>query len=124
MWQLRGRTAVTSELASLLDGRIDQLPDDVLHAAAAADLLRAPGPDTLTSLVGSDAVEDAETRGLIRVVAEHHSVDVRFNHPLFGELIRRRLGMAARAAAARRTRSRVTRASPCARRASGSGWRS
>ena len=31
VWQLRGRTAVTSELASLLDGRIDQLPDDVLH---------------------------------------------------------------------------------------------
>ena len=62
--------------------------------------------DTLTSLVGSDAVEDAETRGLIRVVAEHQSGDVRFNHPLFGELIRRRLGMAA----ARRLRGELVRA--------------
>src|SRR4029078_9243811 len=62
--------------------------------------------DTLTSLVGSDAVEDAETRGLIRVGAEHHCFDVRFNHPLFAELIRRRLGMAA----ARRLRGELVRA--------------
>jgi DNA-binding NarL/FixJ family response regulator len=106
VWQLRGRTAVTSELASLLDGRIDQLPDDVLHALRLLTFCEPLDLDTLTSLVGSDAVEDAETRGLIRVVAEHHGVDVRFNQPLFGELIRRRLGMAA----ARRLRGELVRA--------------
>src|SRR6476659_8795808 len=106
VWQLRGRTAVTSELASLLDGRIDQLPDDVLHLLRLLTFCEPLDLDTLTSLVGSDAVEDAETRGLIRVVAEHHSVDIRFNHPLFGELIRRRLGMAA----ARRLRGELVRA--------------
>ena len=106
VWQLRGRTAVTSELASLLDGRIDQLPDDVLHALRLLTFCEPLDLDTLTSLVGSDAVEDAETRGLIRVVAEHQSGDVRFNHPLFGELIRRRLGMAA----ARRLRGELVRA--------------
>ena len=106
VWQLRGRTAVTSELASLLDGRIDQLPDDVLHLLRLLTFCEPLDLDTLTSLVGSDAVEDAETRGLIRVVAEHHSGDVRFNHPLFGELIRRRLGMAA----ARRLRGELVRA--------------
>src|SRR6185295_17436501 len=47
-----------------------------------------------------------ETRGLIRVAVEHPSGDVRFNHPLFGELIRRRLGMAA----ARRLRGELVRA--------------
>ena len=106
VWQLRGRTAVTSELASLLDGRIDQLPDDVLHLLRLLTFCEPLDLDILTSLVGSDAVEDAETRGLIRVVAEHQSGDVRFNHPLFGELIRRRLGMAA----ARRLRGELVRA--------------
>ncbi len=106
VWQLRGRTAVTSELASLLDGRIDQLPDDVLHLLRLLTFCEPLDLDALTSLVSSDAVEDAETRGLIRVVAEHQSVDVRFNHPLFGELIRRRLGMAA----ARRLRGELVRA--------------
>ena len=51
--------------------------------------------DTLSKIVGDDALEEAETRGLIRVTKDHHSVDVRFKHPLFGEVIRRRLGMAA-----------------------------
>ena len=106
VWQLRGRTAVTSELASLLDGRIDQLPDDVLHLLRLLTFCEPLDLDTLTSLVGSNAIEDAETRGLIRVAAEHHSGDVRFNHPLFGELIRRRLGMAA----ARRLRGELVRA--------------
>ena len=106
VWQLRGRTAVTSELASLLDGRIDQLPDDVLHLLRLLTFCEPLDLDTLTSLVGSDAVEDAETRGLIRVAAEHQGVDVRFNHPLFGELIRRRLGMAA----VRRLRGELVRA--------------
>jgi DNA-binding NarL/FixJ family response regulator/DNA replicative helicase MCM subunit Mcm2 (Cdc46/Mcm family) len=106
VWQLRGRTAVTSELASLLDGRIDQLPDDVLHLLGLLTFCEPLDLDTLTSLVGNGPVEDAETRGLIRVVAEHHGVDVRFNHPLFGELIRRRLGMAA----ARRLRGELVRA--------------
>ena len=51
-------------------------------------------------------MEEAESRGLIRVVEDHGSIDVRFNHPLFGEVIRRRLGMAA----ARRLRGEVVRA--------------
>src|SRR6185312_7585501 len=106
VWQLRGRTAVTSELASLLDSRVDQLPDGVLHALRLLTFCEPLDLDTLTEIVGADAVEDAEARGLVRVVEEHHSIDVRFNHPLFGEVIRRRLGMAA----ARRLRGEVVRA--------------
>ncbi|HEV7419015.1 MAG TPA: helix-turn-helix transcriptional regulator, partial [Mycobacterium sp.] len=62
--------------------------------------------DTLSGIVGANAVEEAENRGLVRVVEDHDSVDVRFNHPLFGEVIRRRLGMAG----ARRLRGEVVRA--------------
>jgi DNA-binding NarL/FixJ family response regulator len=106
VWQLRGRTAVTSELASLLDSRVDQLPDNVLHALRLLTFCEPLDLDTLSGIAGVDAVEDAENRGLIRVVEEHSGIEVRFNHPLFGEVIRRRLGMAA----ARRLRGEVVRA--------------
>jgi DNA-binding CsgD family transcriptional regulator len=106
VWQLRGRTAVTSELASLLDSRVEQLPDNVLHTLRLLTFCEPLDLDTLCDIVGAEAVEDAENRGLIRVVEDHSSVDVRFNHPLFGEVIRRRLGMAA----ARRLRGEVVRA--------------
>ena len=106
VWQLRGRTAVTSELASLLDSRVDQLPDNVLHALRLLTFCEPLDLDALSSIAGAEAVEEAESRGLIRVVEEHNGIDVRFNHPLFGEAIRRRLGMAA----ARRLRGEVVRA--------------
>ena len=106
VWQLRGRTAVTSELASLLDSRVEQLPDDVLHTLRLLTFCEPLDLDTLSDIVGAEAVEEAESRGLIRVVEDHSSIDVRFNHPLFGEVIRRRLGMAA----ARRLRGEVVRA--------------
>ncbi|MFY9916940.1 MAG: LuxR C-terminal-related transcriptional regulator, partial [Mycobacterium sp.] len=106
VWQLRGRTAVTSELASLLDSRVDQLPDNVLHALRLLTFCEPLDLDALSSIAGVEAVEEAESRGLIRVVEEHNGIDVRFNHPLFGEAIRRRLGMAA----ARRLRGEVVRA--------------
>ncbi|OBF32980.1 helix-turn-helix transcriptional regulator [Mycobacterium sp. ACS1612] len=106
VWQLRGRTAVTSELASLLDARIEQLPDNVLHALRLLTFCEPLDLDTLTDIVGAEAVEDAESRGLIRIAEDHSSIEARFNHPLFGEVIRRRLGMAA----ARRLRGEVVKA--------------
>jgi DNA-binding CsgD family transcriptional regulator len=106
VWQLRGRTAVTSELASLLDTRLDQLPDTVLHVLRLLTFCEPLDLDALTSLVDADAVEQAETRGLVRIVEEPYGLDVHFNHPLFGEVIRRRLGVAA----ARRVRGELVRA--------------
>jgi DNA-binding CsgD family transcriptional regulator len=106
VWQLRGRTAVTSELASLLDSRIEHLPDAVLHALRLLTFCEPLSLDCLAGIVGTDAIEEAETRGLIRVVENPSAVDVRFNHPLFGEVIRGRLGTAA----ARRLRGEVVRA--------------
>jgi DNA-binding CsgD family transcriptional regulator len=106
VWQLRGRTAVTSELASLLDDRIEQLPDDILHALGLLAFCEPLDLDILGEVAGGDAVEQAETRGLVRIGAVPSGLDVRFNHPLFGEVIRRRLGMAA----ARRLRGELVRA--------------
>ena len=92
MWVLRGGIAVTSELGSLLDARIEQLPEDVVHALRLIVFAEPLALDTLSVLVGADTVERAERRGLVRVVEDGNSVAVRFNHPLFGEVIRRGLG--------------------------------
>ena len=110
VWQLRGRAAVSAELASLVDDRVEQLPDDVAHALALLALCEPLDLDTLTGLVGAGAVEQAETRGLIRIVADREVGfelgGVRFNHLLLADVMRRRLGVAA----ARRLRGELVRA--------------
>lgn len=103
VWQLRGRAAVTSELAALLEDRVEQLPDDVLHVLELLTFCEPIDLDVLAELAGEEAVESAETRGVIRVVENGHQLSVRYNHPLFGEVIRRRLGIAS----ARRLRGRL-----------------
>ena len=70
VWQLRGRAAVSAELASLVDERVEQLPDDVARALGLLALCEPLDLDTLSGLVGAGAVEQAETRGLIRIVAD------------------------------------------------------
>jgi DNA-binding CsgD family transcriptional regulator len=95
VWQLRGRTVVTSELASLLDARIEQLPEDEAHALRLLAFAEPLALDALSGLVGVETVERVEQRGLIVVVEEPSSLDVRFTHPLYGEVIRRGLGRAA-----------------------------
>jgi DNA-binding NarL/FixJ family response regulator len=94
VWQLRGRTAVTSELASLLDARIEQLPEDEAHTLQLLAFAEPLSLDILSTLVGADTVEAVERRGLIRVVDDAAGLDVRFTHPLYGEVIRRGLGRA------------------------------
>jgi DNA-binding CsgD family transcriptional regulator len=95
VWQLRGGTAVTSELASLLDARIEQLPDEDAHALQLLSFAEPLALDVLSRLVGDETVERVEQRGLIRVVEGPAVIDVRFTHPLYGEVIRRGLGRAA-----------------------------
>ncbi|MFC0449791.1 helix-turn-helix transcriptional regulator [Rhodococcus jostii] len=95
VWQLRGRAAITSELASLLEHRIDQIPIDVLQALQLLTFCEPLDLDVLGQLAGEDSVEEAERRGLVRIVEDGHRLDVRYTHPLFGEVIRRRVGRAA-----------------------------
>ncbi|PYE13291.1 DNA-binding NarL/FixJ family response regulator [Williamsia limnetica] len=106
VWQLRGRAAVTSELASLLEGRIEQLDDDALSVLKLLTFCEPLDLDVLCELAGEAAVDDAEARGLIRVARDGQHFDVHYTHPLFGDVIRRRLGIAS----ARRLRGRLVTA--------------
>ena len=91
VWQLRGRTAVTSELASLLDTRVDQLPDAVLHALRLLTFCEPLDLDTLSRLPATTPSRRPRLAGWSGSSGDN-GIDVRFNHPLFGEVIRRRLG--------------------------------
>jgi hypothetical protein len=106
VWQLRGRAAVSPQLASLVDERIEQLPDEVAHALGLLAFCEPLDLDTLSGMVGSDAVEQAERRGLIRIVEDREIDEVRFNQLLLGDVMRRRLGVAG----ARRVRGELVRA--------------
>ncbi|GAB2671785.1 LuxR C-terminal-related transcriptional regulator [Gordonia jinhuaensis] len=106
VWQLRGRAEVTSELASLLEGRIEQLDGDVKRVLRLLTFCEPLDLDVLADLAGEDAVDEAETRGLIRVSRESDRLAVRYTHPLFGDVVRRRLGVTA----SRRLRGELVKA--------------
>ncbi len=94
VWQLRGRAAVTSELAALLEDRVEQLPESVLRVLELLTFCEPADLEVMAELAGEEAVEAAENGGVIRVVEDGHDLVVRYTHPLFGEVIRRRLGIA------------------------------
>ncbi|MEP9392003.1 LuxR C-terminal-related transcriptional regulator [Gordonia sp. VNQ95] len=106
VWQLRGRAAITSELASLLEGRIEQLHESVLTALKYLSLCEPLDLDVLAEVAGEEAVEEAEIDGLVRIEREGRNLNVGFHHPLFGEVIRRRLGFAS----SRRLRGNLVKA--------------
>ena len=124
VWQLRGPTAVPSGLAALLESRLDRPATTSYNALKLLALCEPLDVDALTELAGEDAVDAAEMRGLIRLVQDGPVLNARFSHPLFGDVVRSRVGTAA----ARRLRGRMVKmlrhreldsaAQP------GSGWRS
>jgi DNA-binding NarL/FixJ family response regulator len=105
VWQLRGPTVVPSGLAALLEDRLDHAGADAVNALKLLALCEPLGIDILSKLVGEDAVDAAEVHGLIRIVRDGPHVDARFSHPLFGDVVRRRIGTAS----ARKLRGSIVR---------------
>jgi DNA-binding CsgD family transcriptional regulator len=105
VWQLRGPTGVSSGLAALLEDRLDHAGADVINALKLLALCEPLDIDTLCELAGDDAVDTAEMQGLIRIVHDGPDVNVRFGHPLYGDVVRRRIGTAS----ARTLRGRIVR---------------
>ncbi|BBY07973.1 hypothetical protein MNVI_32910 [Mycobacterium noviomagense] len=103
VWQLRGPTVVPSGLAALLQDRLDHAGADVVNALKLLALCEPLGVDMLCELAGEDAVDAAELHGLVRIVHDGPQVNARFSHPLFGDVVRRRLGTAS----ARKLRGRL-----------------
>lgn len=106
VWQLRGPTAVTAGLADLLEGRLKRAGDDAIKALELLALCEPLDIDTLSGLAGEEAVDAAELRGLIRIGHDGDVVNARISHPLYGDVVRRRLGTAS----ARKLRGRIVTA--------------
>lgn len=105
VWQLRGPVGVSSGLAALLEDRLDHAGADVVNVLKLLALCEPLDIDTLCQLSADEAVDSAELQGLIRIVHDGPDVNVRFGHPLYGDVVRRRIGTAS----ARTLRGRIVR---------------
>jgi DNA-binding CsgD family transcriptional regulator len=89
-WQWSGDPTMPCGLVELIEARIGSLP---AAAGAVLDTLAIGEPIKLTALqriAGPDAVEDADTHGLISLDHHESGIEVRLAHPLYGELRRKR----------------------------------
>ena len=89
-WQWIGDPIMPCGLVELIESRIGALPAAV---GAVIDALAIGEPIKLTALrriADPDAVEEAETRGLITLDHFDSGIEVRVAHPLYGEVRRKR----------------------------------
>jgi DNA-binding NarL/FixJ family response regulator len=106
VWQLRGHATVPSGLAELLEERLDAVGDSAAGALKLLALCEPLDVDVLCELAGEDAVDAAEVGGLIRIDEDGPALTARLAHPLYGDVVRRRLGTVS----ARRLRGRIVQA--------------
>lgn len=103
VWQLRGPTAVSAGLAELLEERLKRAGSAALGTLKLLALCEPMDIDTLSELAGEEAVDAAEAQGLVRIVRDGDQVNARISHPLYGDVVRRRIGTAS----ARKLRGRI-----------------
>jgi hypothetical protein len=91
LWQWPETPELSAELAELVRSTMGELTESVRDVV---DLLALGEPlalDALGSLTEPGAVEDAEQRGLVRIVGEPR-LAARLAHPLYGEVRRTEIG--------------------------------
>lgn len=103
VWQLRGPTAVSPGLAELLEERLKRAGTAALGALKLLALCEPLDINTLSELAGEDAVDAAEVQGLLHIVHDGDQINARIGHPLYGDVVRRRIGTAS----ARKLRGRI-----------------
>ena len=89
-WQWIGDPIIPCGLVELIESRIGALP---AAAGAVIDALAVGEPIKLTALeriTDPDAVEEADSRGLITLDHFDSGIEVRVAHPLYGEVRRKR----------------------------------
>jgi DNA-binding CsgD family transcriptional regulator/chromosome segregation and condensation protein ScpB len=88
VWHITGTIARSPRLRDLIEQRLQDVSDDEREALALVALGEPLELGLLSSLVGAKAVETLEGRGVLDSEAGARGPDVRFDHPLFGEVVR------------------------------------
>ncbi|MDT5076332.1 MAG: hypothetical protein QOJ80_969 [Mycobacterium sp.] len=89
-WRWIGDPVMPPGLVELIESRIGVMPTavgDVVDVLAVGEPIEL---EALTRITDSEAVEEAEIRGLIRLQPAGSGIEVRMEHPLYGEVRRRR----------------------------------
>jgi DNA-binding CsgD family transcriptional regulator len=88
VWCWTGKSALAPSLADLVDARITGLSAGVRDVVELVAFGEPVGLDLVLRTAEAADAEEAEERGLIRVVEEGRRRDVRLAHPLYGEVVR------------------------------------
>ncbi|TGD86718.1 tetratricopeptide repeat protein [Mycolicibacterium sp. CH28] len=94
VWQLRGATTVSSGLATLLENRFENADPDAVTVLRLLSLCEPLDIDALVELAGEQAIDAAEKARLIRIDRDGPTLNARISHPLYGDVVRRRIGTA------------------------------
>jgi len=92
LWRLPTRPPISESLVELISARMAGVPRTehrLLELLALGEPLRL---GELLELIGSESLQDAESRELIRVDGAEAGAEVRLAHPLYGEAIASALG--------------------------------
>ncbi|MGW2559137.1 LuxR C-terminal-related transcriptional regulator [Streptomyces sp. NPDC001514] len=92
VWRWSGRPEVSPSLAELVDARMGRLSDPVQQVVNLLALGEPLGVALLGTLADAEAIEQAESAGLVRIDQDGRRLQARLAHPLYGELQRARLG--------------------------------
>ena len=97
VWRLTGPIARSPRLHDLIEQRLSGVSEgerEVLELVALGEPLEV---SFLSALVATESVESLERRGVLESEPGDHGPEVRFNHPLFGEVVREHLSPIRRA---------------------------
>lgn len=104
-WFWTGSPAASASLLALITSHVGSVPEAVLDVVDLVAVSEPVDANVLSVLADSDAMEQAERRGLITMTAPGERT-VRIGHPLYGEIRRNQCGPLRM----RRLRGRVARA--------------
>jgi DNA-binding CsgD family transcriptional regulator len=91
IWVLRRPLTAPDRLVELVTLRLDDLDGGTVQVVDLLAVAGSLGYALLETLTSSDAIEDAERRGLMEVVEDGRRSQARLTHPLYGEVLRQRL---------------------------------
>jgi DNA-binding NarL/FixJ family response regulator len=95
VWQLRGEMTLTPELSTLIDQHLSSMSPEVRGVLEFLAVEEPLAVSDLAEVAGLDAVDRAETAGVVTVTDQGGSLVVHPFHPLYTERIRSGLGQLA-----------------------------